>query len=438
VTRVTGASAEERAALSFALEALGIAECPDIPSNESAPVLAYGPPHADVVRAIADRLADRDPPAEPDPFDEHGRLRHGAVATADAPRLEPLVDRLVARLGEWIGRELGVHGIARWPGGASLAVGLSHDVDHPDRMPTLRALAARPLAIRRAPRTLAIRAITDLRDALRGARPGAYWAFDRVVEAEARRGFRSTWFFAATPFHARWGDTFDVAYDVRDARFRSVFDLLDRSGHDLGLHTGYRAHEDPSRIAAERSILSRAAGRVIEGNRHHYWHLGADPAATLRAHDRAGFAYDSSIAFNDGIGLRRSVSLPFHPFDEPGDEPLNLLELPVLAMDAPAVGSTSDVDSALARLERWLAALEPTHGMAVLDWHIQASIPTAGPYHGWGVVYELLLDHLATRPAVWVATLGQIAAWTRDRKAELQRLAMDPDARPNERFRPLS
>jgi hypothetical protein len=468
VTRLatwTAGNSADRAAIAFLLDALGIAERPvGMPAEGGdGPLLAHGPvepaagrvviPHRpDDARsptaALVHRLEVDDAPEAVLPFDvvsvigsllrdeadgtigaegrdEHGRVRYAASTAAGTGAGGPLVDGLIERTGWWLQRYLGMRGVDRWPDGARFAVGLSHDVDHPDRYPTLRALAGAPQRLRAAPRTLAIRTVGDVAAMLRRPRPGSFWVFDRLIESEASRGFAATWFFAASPFHAGWGTTYDVAYDITERRFRHVFDRLAEAGHEVGLHTGYDAHAAPGRIAAERERLVRASGAPVDGNRHHYWHLGPDPAATLRAHDAAGFRYDSSIAFNDHLGFRRSTSLPFHPFDTPSNRPLRLRELPVFAMDGNLFYRSNDVERAVATISDGLDDIADLRGLAIFDWHLQACVPTHSAYDPWAEAYQAVLDLLAARTDVWVTDLGSIDRWWSERRERVEAAGAD-------------
>jgi hypothetical protein len=391
--------------------------------DPAAPVLPF-----DIVAATARLLADDGLAIEaPDAFDRHGRLRHDrSLAATDEVRDRPVVDQTVELLGRWLQRQLGVDPLPRWPAGRRAVVGLSHDVDHPDAYATLRAIAANPLRLRSAPRTLAARALSQARSRVRDPHPNASWTFCRVVNAEARHGFRSTWFFAATPFHGPWGTPLDVAYDIGERRFQPVFALLRDTGAEIGLHTGYAAHQDPNRIRAERDRLAAIAGTDVAGNRHHYWHLGPQPAATLRAHEAAGFAYDSSIAFNDAPGLRRLGSLPFHPFDATLDRPLRVMQLPVLVMDAALFGGTTGIDDALRRFDAALARVVAAGGVAILDWHAEVSVARPGERRAWGTVYEEILALLGARDDLWVTDLHALASFAADRLAAVRSLGSTP------------
>ena len=374
---------------------------------------------SDIVRQTARLLRDdphRTPPAAA--LDRHGRLRRDTSAPeAAGVGGVPLVDRMADALGVWLDRNGGPARRARWPGHARAAVGLSHDVDHPDRYGILRAVARNPLRVRSAPRTFAAKAVAEARARRHDPDPDAFWAFDALMASEGRRGFTSTYHFAATPFYGPAGSSFDVAYDVTEPRFRPVFERLRETGNPVALHTGYNAHAAPGRITAEKRRLEAAVGAPVIGNRHHYWHLGPDIAATLREHETAGFAWDTSLAFNEAMGFRRSTTLPFHPWDDSLARPLRTLQLPTTCMDGNLFYKSADVDAAVTAIAGMLDTVVDAGGALVIDWHLQASVPTNPEYRAWAEAYQQVLDLVAARPDVWVADLDAIARWWPERMA---------------------
>jgi len=374
---------------------------------------------ADIVGQAARLLRD-EPHRSPDPasLDRHGRLRRDA-SVPEVARVGgvPIVDLLANALGHWLDRHGGPARRPRWPGHARAAVGLSHDVDHPDRYGILRAVSRNPLRLRSAPRTLADKALHEARARRRDPDPEAFWAFEALIESEGRRGFTSTYHFAATPFYGATGAPFDVAYDVTERRFRPVFERLRATGNPVALHTGYDAYAAPGRIGDEKRRLEAAVGGPIVGNRHHYWHLGPDIAATLREHEAAGFAWDASLAFNEAMGFRRSTTLPFHPWDEALGRPLRTLQLPTTCMDGNLFYTSADVDAAVAAISGLLDTVVAAGGSFVIDWHLQASVPTNHEYRAWADAYQAVLDLVAARPDVWVADLDAIARWWPERMA---------------------
>ncbi|MHB8458856.1 MAG: polysaccharide deacetylase family protein [Candidatus Limnocylindrales bacterium] len=415
-----------------------IAERPSTPfwgallSGEVDPEATEGRIEFDIVAAIATLLGD-DLHADvgPDALDDHGRLTYRASLPTQAGLGDrPIVNEYVAFVGAALKARLGVEGSPSWPNGRRAAIGLSHDVDTPDRYALLGS-ALRPWRFRRSPLSYVRGGLTMAVARSHDRDPDDFWLFDRVTESERAFGFRSTFFFATVPFHASRGSHVDVTYNVSEKRYRRVLRALSADGFEVGLHASYRAHERAEWMAAERARLSSIAGQPISGVRHHYWHLGPDVAATLRSHEDAGFTYDSSIAFNDHIGFRRSVALPFNAFDAGLGRTLRTIELPTVAMDGSLFSASNDIDSAVAAVDTLVDRIADVGGFGAVDWHIQASYPANPEYRVWGLTYLEILRFLAARSDVWVDSLGAIARWVSRRNSRLAATARAPSDGPN-------
>lgn len=391
-----------------------------------------GPIPFDLVGAIGALLGD-DVHADrgAGSLDRHGRLPYSASLPARAGYGDrPIVNVYVAALSDALRERFGLIGEPLWPAGKQAVVGLSHDVDQPDRYALLRS-AIRPWRLRRHPRSYLRGSLRLLGARLRDPDPANSWVWDKVSDSEAAHGFRSTFFVAATPFHHARGAEIDVAYDVRERRFRPIMRTLEGGGFEIGLHTGYRAFEQPSWLAEERTRLSGAADVEVDGSRHHFWHLGPDVAATLRSHEAAGFAHDSSLAFNDHVGFRRSVALPFRPWDPTLGRPLRTLQIPTFAMDGNVLSGAGPgaaavagdlagaVDGAVSTVMTLVDGIRAVNGVGSIDWHIQASVPATPEYRHWGVAYQEILAALAARPDVWVTSHREIARWVEGRADRL-------------------
>ncbi len=374
----------------------------------------------DLVAAIGSLLGDQvEHGREAGAIDRHGRLTYPASAPARAGYGDrPIVNAYVNFIGSAVRERLGIGGQALWPSGRVAAIGLSHDVDSPDRYALLGS-ALRPWRLRRHPRTYA-RAVAELaRARLQDPTPRDFWLFDEVARSEQDLGFRSTFFFATVPFHHRRGAPQDVAYDIRGGAYRRITRSLVASGFEVGLHASYRAHEAWTHMAEERALLGEVAGDDVIGVRHHYWHLGPDVARTLRFHERAGFDYDSSLAFNDHVGFRRGVALPFHPFDPTLQRPVRTLQLPTFCMDGNLFYGSTDVDASVAAVDALVGRIVESGGMGAIDWHIQTSFPGNREFRAWGVAYQAILRLLADRTDVWVTDLRSIARWLSERRRSI-------------------
>jgi hypothetical protein len=217
----------------------------------------------------------------------------------------------------------------------------------------------------------------------------SYWQFGAWADLAERLGGRSTFYFMARR-GSLWQyatGTPDAFYDINDQRFRRLFVELRERGCEIGLHASYHAHRGAETLAAERVALEAAAGTAVAGVRHHYWHLDPrDPNETLRRHDEAGFAYDSSLAFEFFPGFRRGVCHPFRAWDPGRRAEIDLIELPPTWMDDHfhhrlEKNRIQDPAAHAASLLRRVAAVG---GVAVLDYHVRGMnreiFPAYGPW----------------------------------------------------------
>jgi hypothetical protein len=323
------------------------------------------------------------------PRDEHGRFRAGWSSLSP---LDPPLERLRRRLGL---------PAPTWQG-ARFAVALTHDVDSPWRWTRigLRGAAARLKRDTRSARLgPALREATALAAApvhrLRGTDPN--WRFGEIVTEERRRGARGSTFFVLAGHH----DPHDGAAPESYERLRPrLVETLLEAGAEVGLHGSYTAADDPARLGREKADLETLAGPV-RGHRYHY--LRADPQRNLDVLADLGFAYDTTLGFPDAVGFRAGIAHPFRPWSFEREGPLDLVEIPLAAMDATLaeeryLGLTAKrAEPQLMALLDWAA--ENGGAFAVL-WHPDRFDPlTSG---GWDRLYSRVLEGVRERGGVCV------------------------------------
>jgi hypothetical protein len=86
-------------------------------------------------------------------------------------------------------------------------------------------------------------------------------------------------------------------------------------------------------------------------------------------------------------------------------------------MDGNLFYKSTDVDEAVTAIAGMLDTVVDAGGALVIDWHLQASVPTNPEYRAWAEAYQQVLDLAAARPDVWVADLDAIARWWPERMA---------------------
>jgi len=275
--------------------------------------------------------------------------------------------------------------IPPWPNGKTYALALGHDVDYPEMVPWIESL--RYLAQYKAGAK-----VRELIDILKGRE--SFWRFQDWMHLEKLRGFTSTFYFCSFK-----GSVFryltkapDPFYDVHSARFRDLFSLLRDQGFEIGLHPSFLAYTSRQQFQEEKSSLEEASGVCVLGNRHHYFHMDPEnPTRTAQLHFELGFLYDSSLAFSECSGFRRSACHPFRLYGETSGKELGVLQLPLTLMDDHLYwfGHTVPYPDDMAHVAALQASVAQLQGLFVANWHVRRFNSTFFP--GWTRGFEHLL-----------------------------------------------
>lgn len=330
----------------------------------------------------------------------------------------PVVNRAVKLFADIVRERCGIQPLPRWPQGKHCAIALSHDVDQPIKY-AVRAHLGQAIrrrgkaALRQAARALKAFAVSYTDPLANG-----YWLFPEIIALESSLGFRSAFYFAARNRYHAHGTEADVEYDIAWREFRRLFPVLLEHGDEIGLHAAYNTYQRDEWFAEEKDRLERLAGCEVLGLRHHFWHLGPDPLATLARHARTGFRYDASLAFNETIGWRMNTALPFFPWG--GERTIPCLQLPTFCMDGHFFYHHSDATAAVTQFTDYLGTLQHYGGAGLVDWHVRTSYPRTPEYRHWGEAYVQILHMLAADSSIWVTTPADLYRWWTDRTIALQ------------------
>jgi peptidoglycan/xylan/chitin deacetylase (PgdA/CDA1 family) len=328
------------------------------------------------------------------PRDEHGRFQ------AASSCLDPL-DPPLERLRRVLGAEP-----PRWKG-ARFAVCLTHDVDVPWRWTgrAVRGTAARLKshlrARQRAGTVREARALLGLPlHRLRGTDPN--WCFDALLDAERERGASSTFFLMAGHHDGHDGP----APETYDRLRPRLVETITAGGGEVGLHSSYLAARDAGLLRQEVGVLT-GLGVEVRGQRFHY--LRVDPHVNLAGLPELGIRYDTTVGFSDAGGFRAGIAQPYRPWDVAADRPLDLVEIPLAAMDV-TFGAERYLGLSARETERRLLSLldqaaEQGGGFSVL-WHTDRFDRATA--QGWDRLYFRLIEAVRERGGVCLSA-GELA-----------------------------
>jgi hypothetical protein len=360
--------------------------------------------------------------------DQWGCWEYAFCESFNAGRLwEPDVDRWVAEQRAQLAGRVELEPL--WPDGKTFAVCMTHDVDLISRVSTPRqALRSLRTSLADDPKTARERAVRLARPPVRAVRAMANGisrapaadTLELSVRLERERGVTASYFFTVYP-----GDDasrFDCLYDFADAcrfdgervRVRDVLQHIRANGFDVGLHGSYNSALVPGLLARERDAVARAAGEDVTTTRQHFLHW--DVRTTPRLQADAGIRADSTVGFNRNLGFRAGTSLPFRLFYHDRDEPLDLLEAPLVIADAPilrADGLELGTELGTRAIAQLVDAVAESGGVATMVFH-----PNNLEHSDYRELFEFALDYGLERRA-WFASLRELDEWWRAREQRL-------------------
>ena len=233
---------------------------------------------------------------------------------------------------------------------------------------------------------------------------------------EVEKNLPATYFLI--PFKQRAGEKVPNRYASRRATAYDVNDLaqsmavLLKHGCELGVHGIDSWHSEEKGREELARIAAVSAERKI-GIRMH-WLLR--DKGTVGVLDRTGYAYDSTLGYNETIGYRNGTAQAFRPLGVRA-----LLELPLHIQDgALFFPNTLDLSQSEAT-RRCLAIIENAKehgGMLTVLWHDRSHAAE----RFWGDFYIGLVQTLRACGA-WFGTGTRVAGWfQRRREVHFERL----------------
>ena len=232
--------------------------------------------------------------------------------------------------------------------------------------------------------------------------------FDRYMDIE--NGHLSTFFFI--PFKNRPGSDHagrtsslrSVKYDVDDVR--PEIGMLTSRGCEIGLH-GIDAWRSAEHGRDEMKRISAAADNSCIGVRMHWLYYTEQSPRLL---EEAGFAYDSSVGYNETVGYRAGTAQVFRPF---GTE--MFYELPLHVMDTALFYPTRmglTEPAARRAVNDLIGHVDRCGGVLTVNWHHRS----IGPERFWDDFYIALLKDLQ-KAGAWCTGARQAVQWFKKRRS---------------------
>jgi len=317
---------------------------------------------------------------------------HGRFLAAQSVALEynflhrPIVDEYGLALQQVIQSLL-----PGWqPPERKLRVKLSHDIDEIGFPRSFSNSLGHTLKRRQPFATL-----RDLVGPAFGIRPTLLEAVFRITELSKIHGMASALYWKNSPKSA-W----DSGYDLSIKPVPEVVSRLKNEGMELGVHPSYYTFNDPRRLGDEVKHICEVIDECRVGGRQHFlrWH-----PSTWHDWEKCGLAYDSTVGFSDHIGFRAGTCVPYRPWSLELNREIDLLEIPLLAMDVTlAYYMRLAPEESVALLLQCAERCKIVGGVFTLLWHNRSLLDPA-----YGDAYQTVLSALKFSPAFdWKQALG--------------------------------
>lgn len=304
--------------------------CP-APEHSKAPAFPCGPFPLDLVAATFLMLTRwEEEVAGPGSRDEWDCYRAGCSLASRQGFLDrPVLDEWAIVLRTWLSA-LQPSWRAR-PRGAD--IWMTHDIDHVRDFPSWHRVVRRTAGTLLRTRSIA----AAFRAASRAARGRLNPSCDpsqqgvrELLALDESLGLRGTFFFMTAD-----AGRFDDGYALTTPDAASVIAEVQRRGHEVAWHPGYRAGADAASLSREKERLDRFLGKPVRGARHHY--LRCRPKTTWARLANAQLEYDSTLGHNEAPGFRCGTSHPFPVWDPASRRAFPLEERPLIIQDVAVV-----------------------------------------------------------------------------------------------------
>ena len=373
----------------------------------------------DIIQAlfnfISDKVNSTDKTRE---LDRHDRLKFTAsFQYHEKIHQFPIVNVYILFLKEWFKTNLNIVSLPLYPKGKKACIILSHDVDNPGKYDDIKFYKLLPKKISPVAIIKHYRYFFGtLKNKILDQHKNENWNFENIVRKEKEKGFKSTYFFATVNWQSKSGHHFDVPY-ILSSKYKKVISFLLQQGQSVGLHASYNAWQKAENFRTEKAHLTKVSGSVINGLRHHYWHLGENTEQTLLWHEQSEFKYDSSLAFNDHIGFRYNTALPFFPYNSHLKRKVNVLQIPMFCMDGNFFRNKNvTIEEALSEIKKYIFEIKKNNGVGAVDWHVNTSYPGGPTFKKWGNAYLELLDYLEKDTEIWVTDCADFEDWWNNKR----------------------
>jgi len=278
----------------------------------------------------------------------------------------------------------------QYPDNKSFAVCLTHDIDFLYGSILNKCLAASQY-IRQGNPNKALHFIAKMR-----SKNLPFCNFSTIMDLEEKYGAKSTFFFMVESLGEQ-----DYFYTIENLELE-LGEIIDR-GMEVGLHGGQPAYLNAQMMKEKKERLEKIIHKPVIGYRNHFLRFMIPD--TWENLDKAGFQYDTTLAYADCVGFRNGMCHPFRPYNLMTYREIDIFEIPLIIMDnALDLYMKLDNEKAWELIKRLINTVAQYYGVLTLLWHNNSFYDDKGDF------YERILKYCAEKGA-WMTSGEEITKW---------------------------
>lgn len=164
------------------------------------------------------------------------------------------------------------------------------------------------------------------------------YTFDFIMAESEKRNLKSAFYFLPSG-----SPDMGWRYPVRIAEIHSLLQVIDKRGHEIGIHGFYGTYLNNAVFKDDILLLRDALGALgivqkVKGGRQHF--LQWQNPDTFNVWEYAGMEYDSTLGFADSAGFRCGTCYEYPVYDCVQRKKLCLKERPLIAMERSVTDSS--------------------------------------------------------------------------------------------------
>jgi hypothetical protein len=241
---------------------------------------------------------------------------------------------------------------------------LTHDIDLAQKFPSVITgfkTIANDLIRRKSPR-LATLSTKQLISTKLLKKPDPYDSFDFLMNIAEQNNLKAHFYFIPSLKNEPW-----AFYDYNSPVIRKYINKILHRNHIVGLHASYRSYNNPKLFKQELLRFVSEFNFYPQEGRQHF--LRFQVPTTWQLWEQNNLKQDSTIGFYSDVGFRAGTCYPYHPFDVINRKQLNLIELPLILMDAPAWNITKNWEKFFNLAMQLKTLIKQFNGTFTILWH---------------------------------------------------------------------